>query len=178
MIVCFVHTNCGLTPPKHHSCVQIVHIWNLFDELNNMVAQKSREKQKRGMLMVSAERKRTMAKNRVQKYGKEEILKWFDSDNSNSIYGYMYGAPYVYSCGIEKSEWRRDKLIEIKKSELRLGVNKDCFVFIWGWPGPDFNIYEFSDYGVTWAFSESEVDTGYVMEKQGNAWKLVKNNYV
>lgn len=109
---------------------------------------------------------------------KEEILKWFNSDSSNPIYGYMYGAPYVYSGGIEKSEWRRDKLIEIKKSEIRLGENKDCFVFIWGWPGPDFNIYRFSDYGVTWAFSESEVDTDYVMEKQGNAWKLVKNNYV
>ena len=106
----------------------------------------------------------------------EEILKWFDSDSSNPIYGYMYGAPYVYSAGIEKSEWIRDKLIEIKKSELRLGENKDCFVFIWGWPGPDFNIYKFSDYGVTWAFSESEVDTDYVMEKQGNNWKLVKKN--
>lgn len=34
----FVYTKCRLTPQKHH-----------FDELNNMVAQKSREKQKRGI---------------------------------------------------------------------------------------------------------------------------------
>ena len=28
---------------------------------------------------------------------------------------------------------------------------------MWGWPGPDYNIYYFKDYGYTWAFDREEL---------------------
>jgi hypothetical protein len=30
-------------------------------------------------------------------------------------------------------------------------------IYIWGWPGPDYNFYKFSDYGETWAFTKEEL---------------------
>jgi hypothetical protein len=36
-------------------------------------------------------------------------------------------------------------------------VNPDCFVYIWGYPGPDGNIYEFKDYGKTWSFNKNDL---------------------
>jgi hypothetical protein len=49
---------------------------------------------------------------------------------------------------------------------LEIGIHADCFIYVWGWPGPDANIYEFKDYGKTWSFykkdliGEEEVDLG------------------
>lgn len=83
-----------------------------------------------------------------QKMNNEEILKRLKHEDF--IYGYMYGRPYINtSHGYEK-----DKVIKIKTSELQVGKNKDCFIYIWGYPGPDGNIYKFSDYNVTWSFDE------------------------
>ena len=28
---------------------------------------------------------------------------------------------------------------------------------MWGWPGPDYNVYSFKDYGYTWAFNKKEL---------------------
>lgn len=84
----------------------------------------------------------------------KEILNKYLNPDTKKIYGYMYGRPYIeYSGG----ELRKDKLIRINKDELTIGRHNDCFLYIWGWPGPDANIYKFSDYGVTWAFSKSDM---------------------
>ena len=40
---------------------------------------------------------------------------------------------------------------------MMLGKDNDCLIFVWGWPGPDANIYRFEDYGVTWAFTKKEL---------------------
>ena len=85
----------------------------------------------------------------------DRILELYNSPEVTSIYGFMYGLPYVNVAGGGK---RPDKIIEIDKSSLILGKNKDCFVYVWGWPGPDSNIYRFSDYGVTWAYSKDEIE--------------------
>lgn len=50
-----------------------------------------------------------------------------------------------------------DEIIEINKSDLTLGKNGDCFIYVWGFPGPDVNIYDFKEYGETWAFSKDEI---------------------
>lgn len=105
----------------------------------------------------------------------DEILKWWQSNDNRPIYGYMYGYPYVYSVEKDGSYWRKDRVIQIEKKKIELGRNKDCFIFVWGGPGPDFNIYRFPDYGITWAFSEDEISNDYVMKKFENGWKLVKS---
>ena len=38
-----------------------------------------------------------------------------------------------------------------------LHFDEDGMVFIWGWPGPDYNLYKYSDYGNTWALMEREI---------------------
>lgn len=75
-------------------------------------------------------------------------------DIQGYIYGYMYGQPYIQCADGNK---RKDKIIKIEKDELRIGKNKNCFVYIWGWPGPDANIYYFDDYGITWSFNENDL---------------------
>ena len=103
----------------------------------------------------------------------QEILDWYESEGDGSIYGYMYGSPWIYNGSYE--EWRRDELIEWKKSELELGRNRDCFCVVWGWPGPDYNIYKFRDYGITWAFTEGEIATDTKMVKNSDgSWTLVR----
>lgn len=64
------------------------------------------------------------------------------------FYGTMYGGPYG------KSEW--DKILKIDKKDIKFCQNADAFYYIWGWPGPDANLYYFKDYGITWAFNKKD----------------------
>ena len=64
------------------------------------------------------------------------------------FYGTMYGGPYG------ESEW--DKILEINKKDIKFCQNADAFYYIWGWPGPDVNLYYFKDYGLTWAFNKND----------------------
>lgn len=91
-----------------------------------------------------------------RKMSYQNILDKLADPNVKEIYGYMYGTPYIY-CGCD--EYRPDKIVAISKSAVRLGINNNCLIYIWGWPGPDANIYKFADYGVTWAFSKREIDS-------------------
>lgn len=64
------------------------------------------------------------------------------------IWGEMYGLNRTNPNAI---------IVKIKKSELHKTKNDDSVIYIWGWPGPDANIYNFSDYGETWAFTPEEL---------------------
>ena len=66
------------------------------------------------------------------------------------IYGYMYGERM-------KNSPIEEDIVFIKKRYLQVGKHADCFIFIWGWPGPDGNIYEFKDYGKTWSFNKEDL---------------------
>lgn len=82
---------------------------------------------------------------------KQEILKWYNSkDPAKFMYGLMYGTR-------NKLNPIEEDITELNYTNLELSKNEDCFIFIWGWPGPDVNFYEFNDYGVTWSFSKEEL---------------------
>ena len=49
-----------------------------------------------------------------------------------------------------------DKTIKVSPKTLTLGSDK--FIFQWGFPGPDFNVYYYDDYGRTRAFKENEFE--------------------
>ena len=49
------------------------------------------------------------------------------------IWGTMYG---------EKRTEENAIIISIKKSELHKTVSDDSVIYVWGWPGPDGNIYD------------------------------------
>lgn len=77
-------------------------------------------------------------------------------ENTDKIFAYMY-CTYHSPHG---------KVIEIETKDLeyRLWPSKSnprlqvpLFIYMWGWPGPDYNTYYFCDYGKTWAFTREEL---------------------
>lgn len=70
--------------------------------------------------------------------------------HTGGIYGYMYGQRNLHK-PIEED------IIFIKQKELQISKQADCFMYIWGWPGPDVNFYEFKDYGKTWSFNKDDL---------------------
>ena len=78
----------------------------------------------------------------------QEIIKKYYSPKIKYIYAYMYAS----------KNHRYGEIIKINKKELKISVSGDSFIYIWGWPGPDYNIYYFEDYGYTWAFKKEELN--------------------
>ena len=68
----------------------------------------------------------------------------------NGIYGYMYGERNHYN-SIEED------IIFIPQKDLQISKQADCFIYIWGWPGPDVNFYKFKDYKKTWSFNKEDL---------------------
>ena len=50
-----------------------------------------------------------------------------------------------------------EQFIPIKTLSVRWNPTKTLFYYIWGWPGPDCNIYDANNYGKTWAFTKEEL---------------------
>lgn len=46
--------------------------------------------------------------------------------------------------------------LKLIKKNIQFCKDEDAFYYIWGWPGPDVNIYKFEDYGKTWAFRKRD----------------------
>lgn len=87
---------------------------------------------------------------------KEEFLR--ESKKHKYIYGYMYGQPIPMSNGIYDT-----RIINVPISKI--DILDDCFLYKWGWPGPDGNIFKYEDYGVFWAFSKEDIDEEAAIEK-------------
>lgn len=69
----------------------------------------------------------------------------------------MYGHPLLNYGDHQKP----DEVIFIDKQSLRPWTENGKTVgllFVWGFPGPDYNVYFYKDYGVTWAFSPEEIE--------------------
>ena len=89
--------------------------------------------------MITAERKRQQ----------DLITQLMRADH---FFGTMYGMP--------KEE---DRVIKIETREIHKFVFEwsdkgPGIIYLWGWPGPDGNVYLLSDYGKTWAFTEGELE--------------------
>ena len=50
-----------------------------------------------------------------------------------------------------------EQIIPIKTSSVRWNPTKTLFYYIWGWPGPDYNMYDANNYNKTWAFTKEEL---------------------
>ena len=98
----------------------------------------------------------------------EIIAHWKKEDFD--VYDYVMENEYIYSfmyghrCKLHPIE---KDIIQIPTKELKWSEDKTVFYYVWGFPGPDFNIYKKEDYLKTWALS-----------KQGliEAWKELENN--
>ena len=89
-----------------------------------------------------------------------EIIKKYESEDVKSIFGFMYGQPFVNVFKNGNLVREKDRVIEIRKEALDLSRKRDGFFYVWGMPGPDYNFYRFSDYGITWAFTAEELADG------------------
>ena len=67
------------------------------------------------------------------------------------IYSLMYGETYIDGRTTE------DQIVIIKTEKLEWSENKKQFIYVWGGPGPDYNIYTAENYGKAWAFSKEEL---------------------
>lgn len=78
----------------------------------------------------------------------------------DSIWSLMY-PDYINCMSTE------EQIIEIKIEELRWSKNKQVAYYVWGWPGPDVNMYNVDNFGITWHFNKDELI---------NYWKNKKND--
>ena len=76
---------------------------------------------------------------------KEEVLKY------KYIFSLMYSPTRVNFRSLE------EQIIKIKTSELQWSEDEENFIYIWGWPGPDYNIYSRNIYGKGWAYTKKEI---------------------
>ena len=71
--------------------------------------------------------------------------------NAETIWSLMYSPHRVNSISLE------EQIIEINTEELRFSADGSLFTYIWGWPGPDYNVYSLSTYGRGWALTKEEI---------------------
>ena len=76
---------------------------------------------------------------------KEEVLKY------KYIFSLMYSPTRVNFHSLE------EQIIKIETSELQWSEDEEKFIYIWGWPGPDYNIYSRDTYGKGWAYTKKEI---------------------
>lgn len=92
----------------------------------------------------------------------QEIIKKYYSLETKYIYAFMYA----------NKKHRYGSIIQIDKKELKISTSGDSFIYIWGFPGPDYNEYCFEDYGYTWAFDIKELQLfNYQTEEMTKAIK-------
>ena len=106
------------------------------------------------------ERLARMLNNEIYKIANGEWL-YETVNNHEVIYSLMYGETHV--------DWKttEDQIITIKTEELEWSESKKQFIYVWGWPGPDFNLYTLENYGKAWAFSKEELVEFWDKEKAG-----------
>ena len=67
----------------------------------------------------------------------------------NGFFGTMFGEQYKPGVTI----------IKIDPGEIDVWSN-GAMCFVWGYPGPDYNLYKAEDYGKTWALTKKELRLG------------------
>lgn len=77
---------------------------------------------------------------------REILTSYFVDKDAGHIWGTFYG-----------SDNPTEVITKISKTSLELTRDADAFIYMWGFPGPDYNLYKFSDYGKTWAFTREEL---------------------
>lgn len=76
---------------------------------------------------------------------KEEVLQ------HKYIFSLMYSPNRFYDTPLKK------QIVKIEVSDLKWSEDQKTFIYIWGWPGPDCNVYTRSTYGKGWAYTEQEI---------------------
>lgn len=79
--------------------------------------------------------------------------------NYDCLYVFMHGRMFedVITDADYNKETRLAKIIKLEKKAVELDRKGLGFFFIWGFPGPDYDYFLYSDYNYSWSFSEDEL---------------------
>ena len=79
---------------------------------------------------------------------------------TENIYQEVMSHPEFYSLmypNFVKFYSVEEQIVPIKTSSVKWNSTKTLFYYIWGWPGPDCNMYDADNYGKTWTFTKEEL---------------------
>lgn len=72
------------------------------------------------------------------------------------IYSRLYTGTIVNADGTSAEN---NTIVEIETKKFRYHKDdEETAYYIWGWPGPDYNIYSRENYGKDWAFTKQEME--------------------
>lgn len=71
------------------------------------------------------------------------------------IYSRLYTGTVVNADG---TPTENNTIIEIETGNLSWSKDGETAYYVWGWPGPDYNIYSRENYGKDWAFAKREME--------------------
>ena len=81
------------------------------------------------------------------------------SGNYDYLYVFMHGRMFE-NVGLDANsnkEIRPAKIIKLEEKIVKRDRDGLGFFYIYGWPGPDYDYYRYSDFGYSWAFSKDEL---------------------
>lgn len=90
---------------------------------------------------------------------KEEVLQ------HKHIFSLMYSPNRFYDTPL------KEQIIKINTSELKWYINEEGFIYVWGWPGPDANLYTRETYGKGWAYTRQEIIKAWENENENQTCK-------
>lgn len=94
------------------------------------------------------------------------------SGNYDYLYVFMHGRMFenvILDANYNK-EIRPAKIIKLEKKVVEFDRAGLGFFYTYGWPGPDYDYYLYSDFGYSWAFSEDEL-----LFRQKEEWERFQN---
>ena len=82
-------------------------------------------------------------------------------DTNKSLKEIFQTIPVIYSrlyTNADGTSAENNTIIEIETGNLSWSKDGEAAYYIWGWPGPDYNIYSRGNYKTDWAFTKQEME--------------------
>ena len=90
-----------------------------------------------------------------------EKMSEINLDTNKSLKEIFQTIPIIYSrlyTNADGTSAENNTIIEIETGNLSWSKDEETAYYIWGWPGPDYNIYSRGYYKTDWAFTKQEME--------------------
>ena len=82
-------------------------------------------------------------------------------DTNKSLKEIFQTIPVIYSrlyTNADGTSVENNTIIEIETKKFQYRKDGEVAYYQWGWPGPDYNIYNRGNYKTDWAFTKQEME--------------------
>lgn len=82
-------------------------------------------------------------------------------DTNKSLKEIFQTVPIIYSrlyTNADGTPTENNTIIEIETGNLSWSKDGETAYYVWGWPGPDYNIYSRRNYKTDWASAKREME--------------------